>query len=167
MITEWLAAILARDLRAMAREVRAYPDDASVWQTLPGVTNSGGTLALHAEGNIRHFIGSVLGGTGYVRDRDAEFSRRGVPREELASGLEAAATEVAQVLPGVPAARLNEPWPAPVGGVHVTTGDFLTHLAAHLGYHLGQADYHRRIVTGSSQTVGTQAMPELATARKA
>ena len=72
------SAVLRRDLAAVRRSVEAYPDDESLWAERSGFPNSGGTLALHVAGNIRHFVGAVLGGSGYLRDRDAEFSRRGV-----------------------------------------------------------------------------------------
>ena len=71
--------ILARELDGMAREIQAFPDDESVWQTAPGVTNAAGNLALHLAGNVQHFIGALLGRTGYVRDREAEFGRRSGP----------------------------------------------------------------------------------------
>jgi len=65
MTPEFLARILVRDLNAVRRELEAYPDEQSVWALPPGVTNSGGTLAMHIAGNVQHFIGAVLGGSGY------------------------------------------------------------------------------------------------------
>ncbi len=73
-LTSHLAAILARDLAALRREIEAYPDDALPWREVPGLTNPGGTLALHVAGNLQHYVGHVLGGSGYVRDRPAEFA---------------------------------------------------------------------------------------------
>src|SRR5512139_1159238 len=78
-----LAALFARDLRRLQQELEAFPDDASLWVTAPGVTNSAGTLALHLEGNLREYIGRQLGGGSYRRDRPAEFSTRGVPQADL------------------------------------------------------------------------------------
>ncbi len=80
MLTAWLGTVLARDLRALRREIEAYPEERDLWRVQPGITNPGGTLALHLAGNLQYFVGAVLGGTWYVRDRDAEFSRRDVPR---------------------------------------------------------------------------------------
>src|SRR5207249_2352822 len=79
----WVAGILARDLRALRREVEAYADERDLWRQAPGVVNPGGNLALHCAGNLQHFIGGVLGGSGYVRNRDAEFGQREVPRTDL------------------------------------------------------------------------------------
>src|SRR2546428_10628478 len=83
MLTTWTAAILRRDLGALRREIEAYADERDIWRVAPGISNCAGTLALHLAGNIQLFVGAVLGGTGYVRDRDAEFARRDVPRAEL------------------------------------------------------------------------------------
>jgi len=85
-----LAALLDRDLRALRRELEAYPDERQIWQQVPGLPNTAGTLALHLAGNLQHYIGAQFGGTGYVRDRDAEFARRGVSRAELVAEIERA-----------------------------------------------------------------------------
>lgn len=157
-----LERILVRDIRGLIREIEAYPDDAAVWQTAPGVTNSGGTLALHVAGNMQYFIGAVLNSSGFVRDRDAEFASRGLPRTRLLAELEAAVSAVEQTLPGLTGAQLAAEYPVPVAGRRVRTADLLTHLASHLGYHLGQVDYHRRFVTGHGplDVVSPRELPE-------
>ena len=94
MLLAYAAAVLDRDLRALAREVAAYADERDLWRVAPGVPNSAGTLALHLAGNIQHYLGARLGGTGYVRDRPAEFAERGVPRVELLARIEAARAAV-------------------------------------------------------------------------
>ena len=76
--SDWIAGILARDLRALRREIESFGDESDVWRVPPGISNSAGTLALHLAGNIQYYIGTVLGGTGYLRDRDAEFALRDV-----------------------------------------------------------------------------------------
>jgi uncharacterized damage-inducible protein DinB len=165
-MTTILAGALARDLRALRREIEAYGDERDLWKPLPGITNTAGTLVLHLAGNLQHFVGAVLGGSGYERDREAEFARRDVPRQELLQLVDRSLGVVEGTLPTLPEERLAEPYPQAVGGVTVTTGDFLVHLATHLAYHLGQLDYHRRIATGESRTVGAQSPAELATARR-
>lgn len=154
-------AVMVRDLRAIQREVQAYPDDAMPWKTVPGITNSGGTLVLHICGNLRHFVGSALGGIDYARDRDAEFSRRDVPRAELLAELEATIDAVDSAIGTPDDARLSARYPLPIGGRLLTTSQFLVHLTAHLGYHLGQIDYHRRMLDAKAQTVGTLPLEEL------
>lgn len=166
MSAEWIAGVIVRDLKAVRRELEAYPDERDLWRLSPGIANSAGTLALHLAGNLQHFIGAVMGGTGYKRDRAAEFSRRDVPREELAAQIDAAIVAVGRGLAQVSEAALAAEYPERVAGHTVTTGEWLVHLAAHLGYHLGQIDYHRRLVTGRGETVGALAIPELRTARR-
>lgn len=160
-----LAAVISRELRTIERELNAYPSDAQVWALPPGLPNSGGTLALHCAGNLRHFIGTVLGGGSYVRDRDAEFSRRDVPRAELIDGLRQADAAVRQTLGSMDPAKFAEPYPQPVANRRVNTGEFLAHLATHLAYHAGQLDFHRRVVTGDASGVGAVSPLELPSAK--
>jgi uncharacterized damage-inducible protein DinB len=166
MIAAFVASMLERELRALRREVEAYPDERQLWQELPGVGNTGGTLALHIAGNLQHYIGARLGGTGYVRDRPAEFSRRGVSRVELLEEIDAARTAVAAALARLTEADLHRVFPEPIGGVEVETGEYLIHLAVHATYHLGQIDLHRRVVTGRAEAVDAVRPAELSTARK-
>jgi hypothetical protein len=149
-----LRRTILRELEALEREVASYPDDEAPWRALPGVPNCGGTLALHCAGNLRHFIGHVLGGTGYVRDRTAEFARRGVSRELLIAELQSAHREVDLALRHLPASALAAPYPEPSDADPITTEMMLVHLATHLAYHLGQVDGHRRAVTGDAVGVG-------------
>lgn len=160
-----IAAQICRELRALERELAAYKTEEQIWLLPPGIPNSGGTLALHAAGNLLHFVGHILGGTSYVRDRDAEFSRRGVPRSELIEGLRQAGDVVKETLTALDPARLEAPYPLPVLNRRLDTGDFMMHLATHLAYHTGQVDFHRRIVTGDVAGVGAVSPTELSTAR--
>lgn len=161
MLTDDLTTTLARDLRALAREVAAYPDDAAVWREVPGLPNSAGVLARHLAGNIRHYIGTALGGSAFERDRADEFAARGLPRAAIIAEVEAAGADVARVVPGLTAAQLDADLPVPVGGHRVGTRRFLLHLGAHLAYHLGQIDYHRRSVAPGAGSVNAMAVEEL------
>jgi hypothetical protein len=154
-----LRTLLLRDLASLRQELEAYPEEAQLWATPPGISNSAGTLALHCAGNLQHFIGSCLGGTDFVRDRDGEFQRRGVSRTELIAGLEAAGEVVGRVLEGLDPARLEEPFPFDFKGRAIPAHRFLLHLATHLAYHLGQVDYHRRLVTGQGSLPGVVGIP--------
>jgi len=167
MLTTCIAAIMSRDLRALRREIEAYGDERDLWRVAPGISNCGGTLALHLAGNIQFFVGTVLGGTGYVRDRPNEFGRRDVPRTELLRELDAALAAVERGVARLPDTTLSQPYPQPPGGFAVTTGDFLLHLMTHLTYHVGQVDYHRRLLTGEAGQIRAVALGELATASSA
>lgn len=156
-----LERALSRDVGALRREIELFPDETTVWKTVPGIGNSAGTLALHIAGNLQHYFGAVLGGTGYHRDREAEFSRRDVPRAEVLDELDRGAEAVRSTLATIDAAALQATYPEPVGGVTLPTERFLLHLATHLAFHLGQAGYLRRALTGSSTTSKAVAIGEL------
>ena len=165
MLLQSVAAILDRDLRALRREVEAYPDERGLWQEVPGISNVAGTLVLHLAGNLQHYLGARLGQTGYVRDRPAEFARRDVPRLELLREIEAARAAVKAALSGAVAPDPDAEFPEPIGGKRVGTGDYLVHLTTHFAYHLGQVDYHRRVVTGQENAVDAMRPSELSSAR--
>jgi hypothetical protein len=162
MPTADISRLINRELASLRDELLAYPDEKAIWAMPKGLPNSAGNLALHLVGNLRFYIGTQLGASGFVRDRDAEFSKKGVPRAELVKSIETAADEVTRALATLDASQLDKPFPVEVGGNRINTGLFLQHLASHLAYHLGQVDYHRRVVTGSSVSVGALPVPPLA-----
>ncbi|MGE5802571.1 MAG: DinB family protein [Gemmatimonadota bacterium] len=158
---EWITKVITRELKALRREIETYPSEDDLWEVRPGITNPGGNLALHLAGNLQYFLGNVLGHNGYVRNRDAEFGSKDVPRAELLREIDNAIAAVETGMSKITEADLAKPYPEAVGGVSSTTGAFLAHFATHLAYHLGQVDYHRRILTGESKTVKAMAVTEL------
>ena len=157
-----LAIVLTRELDAFVRELDLWPDDERVWQSAPGVTNSAANLALHVAGNLQHFVGAVLGGTGYVRDRADEFGRRGGRRQDVIDALGAARDVVERVLPGLSEDRLSTAFPETVNDIRMPADRFLLHLAVHAAYHLGQASYLRRLLLGDSRTASALSLQPLA-----
>lgn len=152
--TDWLRQLFVRELKSLITELEFFPGDEVVWATAPGVSNSAGTLALHCCGNLQYFIGTVLGGTGYVRKRDLEFSLRDVPRAALIAEITATIGVVDSVLAGRNDALLLEQYPDVPGGLRLPCGLWLLHLSVHLGYHIGQVGYLRRIITGDATGSG-------------
>ena len=160
-----LSALLVRELNAFSRELDLLPDDESAWKTAPGITNSVGNLAMHVAGNLQHFVGTVLGGTAYVRNREAEFSRSSGPRTDIKAELEAAVRVIEKILPTISPETLAKPYPySPVPGKEFSTALFLQHLASHAAFHLGQAGYLRRALTGDVRSSGPVSLAELPTA---
>jgi len=156
--------MLKRELQTFRREVDLFPDDASLWALVPGVTNSAGTLAIHVAGNLRFMIGAVLGGSGYARDRDAEFSRRGLTREEVKAELRLAEEEIEPVIRMLDDDALAARFPGDLHGMEMPTRRFLIGLEAHAAFHLAQAGYLRRIVTGdptSSHPIPTEPLSDV------
>jgi len=158
---EWITNVITRELKALRREIESYPNDGDLWEVQTGIANPGGNLALHLAGNLQYFVGNVLGKNGYVRNRDAEFGSRDVPRAELLREIDNAIAAVELGMSKVKEEDLSKPFPEKVGGVSSSTGAFLAHFATHLAYHLGQVDYHRRMLTGESKTVKAMALNEL------
>ena len=148
MVIEALKSLFDRDLNKLKTEIEQYKNEANLWLVDGEIPNSGGNLALHLVGNLNHFIGAVLGGSGYVRERDLEFSTKGTPRAELLQMIDETMTDVAAGLDKVTPEQLEAEDPIVVFADRtepMTTGWFLVHLATHLGYHLGQINYHRRL----------------------
>jgi Protein of unknown function (DUF664) len=164
MLLASVASILDRDLSALRRELEAYPEERDIWRLPPGVVNSAGTLALHLAGNLQHFLGAKLGTTGYVRNRPAEFATRDLSRAAILQEVEAARAAVRLVAQR--SVELDADYPEVLGGVKMKTGDYLVHLVSHFAYHLGQIDYHRRVVTGQTKGIGAVRVAELATAQQ-
>lgn len=139
------AELFERDITKLKEELSSFKDEANIWNTLPGVTNTAGNLALHLIGNLNHFIGATLGNTGYVRQRDLEFSTKGTPRAALVAELDAVLVIVKQVLGSLTEEQLQQPFPFEMFGKR-DTAFYLLHFYGHLAYHLGQVNYLRRML---------------------
>lgn len=146
MLTQILKELFQRDLTKLKQEIAAYKSEQQLWYIEKGIANSGGNLCLHLVGNLKFFIGTQLGNTGYVRDRPLEFSAKDVPQEDLLRMIDETLTAVTQTLDKLTTADLEKIYPMNVFEKETTTGFFLGHLATHLTYHLGQINYHRRLL---------------------
>lgn len=145
LLTQPLIALFERDLENLKNELNEYRNEADLWKIKGAISNSGGNLTLHVIGNLRHFIGNVLGGTDYVRDRKAEFESKNIPVEKLIEQIQLAKLEVSTTLKKLTQEDLEKKFPIDVLRFEMTTAYFLTHLYGHLNYHLGQVNYHRRL----------------------
>ncbi|MFI5164824.1 MAG: DinB family protein [Bacteroidia bacterium] len=146
MIVSQLTEFYLRDLNKLKEEISLYKNENDLWITKGDVKNSAGTLALHLIGNLKHFIGAQLGGTGYVRQREKEFSDRNVPREKLLAEIGEVISILKKVLPNLKDQDLSKEFPVEFLGEKRSIGYILLTLSAHLNYHLGQINYHRRLV---------------------
>ena len=152
MFIEHIHHIMVRELRGMKNELLAYQDEGDIWRSVPGLPNTAGTVALHVAGNLQHFVGAQLGKSGYVRDREAEFGRRDVPVSEMVKELDRTIAALDAAFAKLEEEAMDRPFPQEIAGVRPTAGEFLVHLVAHLAYHLGQIDYHRRCVAEDDTT---------------
>lgn len=147
-MTTDLTPLFRRDLTRLGQQLEAFSDDGALWETRPGVTNAAGNLALHIEGNLREYVGRQLGQRPYNRNRDLEFSSRGVSKDELVGRIADLKASIPVVIEGLTSEQIEKEYPELVLGVAISTGEFLIHLYGHLNWHLGQIDYLRRVITG-------------------
>lgn len=146
MVLEELKKVFVKDLLKLKEEISLYKNETTIWQVKPGIANSAGNLCLHLVGNLNHFIGTTLGNSGYVRHREQEFALKDIPRHQLIKMVEGTSAMIEKVLPNIKDASLADEYPIIVFKDKMTTGYFLLHLVGHLGYHIGQINYHRRLL---------------------
>jgi len=146
MLTEILIKLFKRDLNILKTEVEAYSNEKNLWLLDQGIKNSGGNLCLHLVGNLNHFIGHDIGNTDYIRERELEFSLNNVPRNELIKQVDNVMIVVENTLNSLTASDLQKEFRRRVFEDTMTTEYFLVHLSMHLAYHLGQINYHRRLL---------------------
>ncbi len=148
MFNQVLIIMYQRDLNKLKNELNAYIHESNIWEVRDGISNSAGNLALHLIGNLKHFIGATLGNSGYVRDRDKEFSLKNVPLQDLIRAIDETSSVIEQTLSRLSEEDLNMPFPikVPVQQNDDSTRFMVMHLTAHLNYHLGQINYHRRLI---------------------
>jgi hypothetical protein len=147
MLTESLIPIFERDLVKLETEIAAYETDEQLWTVRGEIKNSGGNLALHLIGNLNHFIGSILGETGYVRNRDAEFDTKRGTRGEIIEMIKNTTPVVSSALGKLTAEALVKDFPVQKHDETRRVDFMLLHLYGHFSYHLGQINYHRRLTS--------------------
>lgn len=146
MFSEWLMEMLVNDLTKLKGEINLYNDEKDIWLTRGEIKNSAGNLCLHLLGNINYTFGNLIGHTGYQRNRDLEFSDKNVSRAELNKRIDATIEAVNKSLPNLKDEEIFERYPATVGGKERETGFALIYFTNHFNYHLGQINYHRRLI---------------------
>jgi len=146
MLQNILKEIFRRDLGKLRQEIESYKNEDNIWKIDKAIKNPAGNLALHLVGNLNTYIGAALGDHQYSRDRDAEFSLKNIPKAELLRMIDETIIVVDRSLDKISEGQLEEDFPMLVFKEKTTTSYMLVHLVAHLGYHLGQVNYHRRLI---------------------
>ena len=146
MLTNILQSLYGRDLAQLKQEIELYTNEENIWRIDGNILNSAGNLCLHLVGNLNTYIGAELGGTGYTRNRPEEFSLKNIPRQELISKINNTIDVLEKTLGRLTGEQLKSEYPQVVLAGKVSTEYFLVHLAMHLSYHLGQVNYHRRLL---------------------
>jgi uncharacterized damage-inducible protein DinB len=146
MIVQTLKTIFKRDLNRLKQEIQLYPNESQIWKIQKGITNSAGNLCLHLVGNLNTYIGNTYGNSNYVRNRELEFSLKDIPRSELIHQIEQTILVVDHALDNLSEKELLIEFPVLVFETTTSNGFMLIHLTTHLTFHLGQINYHRRLM---------------------
>jgi len=146
MLVQELRKVFIKDLEKLKEEIGLYRNEQNLWKIEKQIANSAGNLCLHLVGNLNTYFGAVIGKTGYVRNREQEFSLKNIPQKELVNMVENTIAMLDKVLKTITDDQLKEEYPLLVLKEKTTSGYFLFHLSSHLGYHLGQINYHRRLI---------------------
>lgn len=146
MIVNEFKELFERDFDRLYAEINSFSGEENLWKVDGAITNSSGNLCLHLLGNLQNYIGTELGGFEYERNREREFSLKGISKGELLKEIVFAKDIVSKSLEGMDDSLWPRIYPLQVFGKPMTYGYFLTHLYGHFNYHLGQINYHRRLL---------------------
>jgi uncharacterized damage-inducible protein DinB len=146
MIVQSIREILVKNILKLREEINAYQNEEKLWYKEKNIANPAGNLCLHLVGNLNTYIGVALGTSNYVRNRDMEFSQTGLPKSELLHRIDSTLEVVKVTLQDFPDTKLEEVFPVKVFERETTIAYMLVHLTSHLTYHLGQINYHRRLL---------------------
>ncbi len=142
-----ITSLFERDLNKLEEEINLYKNEEDLWKIKEGISNSGGNLALHLVGSLNHFIGATLGSTGYIRERDKEFSLKNIPRLQIVQDIKNTIEVINNTLSHLTNEDLKKDFPVPVGNKTSSMSYTLLFFVSHLSYHLGQVNYHRRLIS--------------------
>ena len=146
MLNNILADFYERDIRKLIEEINLFRNEENLWRTEGSVKNSCGNLILHIIGGLNYLIGATLAHTGYVRNREQEFIRKGVERKELVTQLEELIPMINKTLNDLSRGDMETEYPIFFDKSKTSISYVLTQLLLHLNYHLGQVNYLRRIL---------------------
>lgn len=146
MTNKELANMYERDFQKLIEEINLFQAEENIWKTSGSINNSSGNLALHLLGGLNYLIGSVLTKNGYIRDREKEFTIKGVERNEIIAELEGLKQLVKETILQITEQDLKSPYPIFFDKDDATISYVLTQLLVHLNYHLGQINYLRRVL---------------------
>ncbi|MDH5475200.1 MAG: DinB family protein [Cyclobacteriaceae bacterium] len=146
-MTNSLNTLFQRDLDKVTTELSEYKEENQIWVINKHISNSAGNLALHICGNLQYYVGTILGNSDYIRNRELEFSSSSVPLNRIKKEIIITKEVVNSILTTITPATLQQGYPIEIFGHPMTTEFFLLHLSTHLSYHLGQINYHRRLLS--------------------
>lgn len=144
-MTEHFKHVLLKGLDNLASELLEFTNEKDLWLVKQGISNSAGNLTLHLIGNLNHFIGAQLGHTGYIREREKEFSDKNIPVAVLIKHIDSTKEMLTETFSHLTNNDLTNIFPLNTFGENKTVHEVLIILTGHLNYHLGQINYYRRL----------------------
>jgi hypothetical protein len=146
MTVEILKTLFNRDLNRLKVEIDSYQNESKIWYIDETISNSAGNLYLHLIGNLSTYIGAQIGKSNYIRNRELEFSDKFVPKTILITQIDTIITIINDALDQLSDEDLKHEHPYLVFENKTSVAYLLIHLTTHLTYHLGQINYHRRLL---------------------
>ena len=142
-LPEALAVALAGEYRHRAAELHKWVDPLSeeqFWHNPFLYGNSVGHLVLHLTGNLSYYVGARIAGTGYIRNRDLEFSEpRKLPKAEVLRKFDEV---IAMVIATIEKLKKEADWTAPYTAEREPDSKnrvtLFLRCASHLYHHVGQ-----------------------------
>jgi uncharacterized damage-inducible protein DinB len=146
MTSATLTTLFELNLKKLISEIELYNNEKDLWKVEKNISNSAGNLALHIIGNLNTYIGKEIGKTNYIRNRELEFSDKNIRRQDLIERINQTIIVIKNSLTGLTSEDLNNEYPVLVLKEMTSTEYLLIHLTSHLTYHIGQINYHRRLI---------------------
>ncbi len=138
--------LFKQELEKLKNEIQLYNDEQNIWIRDKQISNSSGNLCLHLLGNLKHFIGHVLGKTGYIRQRELEFILEDISKKDLINDILKTMEIVDSTLEKLTTKELQNDYPIAKFDKNQSIEFLLIHSLIHFDYHLGQINYHRRLL---------------------
>jgi len=138
-----------RTIQANIHTLTEPLSDEQLWVKPYTYGNSIGNLILHITGNLNYFIGAQIAQTGYVRQRDQEFSGSGKPKAQLLSAFDQAIEMVVNTI----SKQSDSDWSAPYSAERTELKNrfsMVLKCAGHADHHIGQIIYLQRELLGKS-----------------
>ena len=145
---------LSGHLEEVAKKLHQWVDplsDEQFWRNPYAYGNSVGHLVLHLTGNLSYYIGAQIAGSGYVRNRDREFTETSRPaKEDVLRAFDRAMQTVVETI----RKQSESDWSAPYSGERSKQKNrfaIMLNCAAHADHHVGQIIYLSKELIGQSQ----------------
>jgi len=147
-LSESIRTAFAYEYRNRAAELHKWVDplsDEQFWRNPFSHGNSVGHLVLHLTGNLSYYVGAQIAKTGYVRNRDLEFSEpRKLPKAEVLRKFDETISMVIATIEKQAEADWTALYTAEREPDSKNRVTLILRCASHLYHHVGQIIYLSR-----------------------